>query len=110
MKTSDDAREFIRAVIDLYLALPQTPARARRADRDLAAQLHAQNISFPVVRAALLLATVRRLSRSTPLPPIRSLHYFLPVIEEVRNSFPTSSYIEYLDSKFRQLSHPTGAP
>ena len=95
-------RDYVQAVMDLYLKMPQTPDRARRSDRDLATQFHAQNISLPVIRAALLLATARRLARSTPLPPIRSLHYFLPVIEEVRSQMPPPSYIDYLDFKIRQ--------
>lgn len=109
MNTRDDARGYIRAVLDLYIALPETPSHARRSDRALAANLHAQQICFPVIRAALLLATARRLARPTPLPPVRSLHYFLPVIEELRSQALSSSYIEYLDSKVRQLRHRTGA-
>jgi hypothetical protein len=100
MKTCD----YVRTVMDLYLALPQTPARARRSDRDLAAQFHTQNISLPIIRAALLLATARRLARPAPLPPIRSLFYFLPVIKEVQGDMPAPSYIDYLASKIRLLT------
>ncbi len=54
------------------------------------------------VVAAILLATARRLLRSpeaTKLGPIRSLHYFAPVIEEVRSNPLSESYLEYLRRK-----------
>ena len=45
------------------------------------------------------LATARRNARPTdfnPLPPIRSLHYFLPVIDELPQGTPPDGYLNYL--------------
>ena len=105
-----DRRQYVRAVLDMYLVLPQAPARARRSDRELAAALHSQGIPFQIVRVALLLATARRLQRPMPLPPVRSLHYFLPAIEEVRQLIPSPSYVHYLELKIRSFRDNAGAP
>ena len=58
----------------------------RRADRMLAAQLYQRGVSVSVIENAFVLAATRRLMRPADAPPlgtIRSLAYFLPVIEEV---------------------------
>jgi len=104
-----NVQDYVRAVVALYVAMPETPDSARRSDRDLAAQLHVQNIALSTIRTALLLASARRLARSTPLPPIRSLHYFLLVIAEVHSRTPPPSYADYLDAKITQLLDTTGA-
>ena len=59
------------------------------------------------VEAALLLATLRRLSRPSELPPlpkIRSLAYFLPVIAELQQQPLPDGYLDYLRLKLRKLS------
>ena len=63
---------------------------------------HAQTLRLrahadPLVEAAFLLATARRQRhRTARLPPIRSLHYFLPIIEEVLRTAPDPGYADYL--------------
>ena len=62
------------------------------------------------LRSALLLATARRTLRSgPPLPPVRTLHYFLPAIEEVLQLPPDPGYVEYLAAKLK-LSTLLGTP
>jgi hypothetical protein len=95
----EDPRAYVRAVIDAYARLPATPARARREDRRLAAELHARGVPFEVVEAALLLGMARKARPSTEATPrttIRSLHYFLPVVEEIMRDPLPASYIHYL--------------
>jgi len=92
-------RGYVCAVIDAYVRMPATPARARREDRRLASELHARGVPFDVVEAALLLGAVRKArppTEATPLTTIRSLHYFLPVIEEILRDPPPAPYIDYL--------------
>ena len=101
------SRLYIEAVIREYLWLPGTPRRACRQDRRLAAALYEQAVPLPAVHAALLLAAARRTLRSShlmPLPPIRTLHYFLPVIEEVLHRPPEPGYVEYLAGKLRPFA------
>lgn len=95
---------FIRAVRDLYITLPQTSKRFSRSDRHLASDLHQRQVPFDTVRSALLLAVVNRLYREgPPLPTIRSLHYFVPVIDEVLLKPLPSGYVQYLEYKIAKF-------
>jgi hypothetical protein len=93
------ADAYIRCVLDLYRKTPDTPGRARSADRQLATSLHQLAIPLDLIAAALVLATARRTQRdlqAPPLRPIRSLHYFLPVIDELLADPPPRAYCDYL--------------
>jgi hypothetical protein len=70
-----------------YVDLPDTPLRASLMDQALARKLHSESVPLALVESALLLATLRRMNRSSELPPlpkIRSLAYFMPVITELQ--------------------------
>ena len=78
--------EYIDKVLSAYRRTPGTAGTIRRPDRLLAAQLHERGVPLMAVENALVLAAARRMIRpagSPPLGTIRSLAYFLPVIEEV---------------------------
>src|SRR5690242_20302183 len=78
--------EYVRQVLERYRQTPGTSGVVRRPDRMLAAQLYQRGISVTVIENAMVLAATRRLVRpaaAAPLGTIRSLAYFLPVIEEV---------------------------
>lgn len=97
-----DCLQYRETVLALYRKLPDTPNRHSRYDRRLALQLCQRNVPLPVIESAFLLATARRLLRDPsypPLNPIRSLHYFLPVIEELLDQPPPPAYIQYLRHK-----------
>ena len=99
-------KEFIAQVLNLYLSLPQTPARTSRIDRQLAAQWYAQKLNWEVLEGAMLLAAARRSLRDPalpPLPPIRSLHYFVPLLEEVLATPLAPEYVQYLRGKLAGL-------
>jgi len=77
----------------------------RRPDRLLAAQLHQRGVPLAVVENALVLAAARRLIRATdaaPLGTIRSLAYFLPVIDEVPGLRVNPEYFRYLRQKIER--------
>ena len=96
---------YVRAVRQLYLQMPNTSGRFSRSDRQLAQALHQRGIPIHIIRSALLLATARRVCRnptSPPLPPVRSLHYFLPVLDEILLQPPPNGYLQYLESKIAQ--------
>lgn len=99
---------FVRAVLDLYLGLPHSAARrASHNDRRLAEQLFDRGVPFDLIHAALILATLRRLARpldAIPLPPVRSLHYFLPVIVDLLASPLDPDYVRYLHARFRAIA------
>ena len=81
-----DLPEFVRRALTAYRTTPGTCGVVRRPDRELAAQLHQRGVPLAAIENALVLAAARRLARAPggpPLPMVRSLAYFLPVIEEV---------------------------
>jgi hypothetical protein len=99
--------EYVRLVLEAYRKTPGTMGTIRRPDRTLAAQLYQRGISLTVVENALVLAATRRLIRQTdaqPLGTVRSLAYFLPVIEEVLELRVSPSYFQYLRQKLDRIS------
>jgi len=98
--------DYATTALKLYLQLPETPSKASSNDRRTAEILCARGISLAAIESALLLASVRRLSRlpdMPPLSPIRSLAYFLPVIEEIRVNPVPDDYLRYLREKMESL-------
>ena len=94
--------QYVATVLALYLNLPETSDRVSRYDRIRAVELYERGINLSVVEMAFLLASFRRLTRpeeSPPLSPIRSLAYFLPVIEELVENPPPMEYLQYLRTK-----------
>lgn len=100
--TEQHRRRYITQVIDLYCSLPDTSGRARAADRRLAAELCDRGIALVLVQDALWLASARRRSRAPdapPLAPVRSLHYFLPLVDELLEKPLPPGYRDYLRHK-----------
>lgn len=99
--------EYIAALLALYADLPDTPLRPSPADQSLARKLFTDAVPLTLIESAVLLGTLRRLSRDPNLPPltkIRSLAYFLPVIEELKLQPLPAGYLDHLRLKFRRLS------
>lgn len=94
---------YLRRLLALYCGLPQTAARRPfPPDRRTAEQLFDRGISLETIEAAFLLASARRMARDSkapPLNPIRSLAYFLPIIDEVLIQPPDPGYVSYLRLK-----------
>ena len=102
MDTGLSQEEYVGQVLEVYRKTPGTTGTVRRADRMLAAQLYQRGLSVRVVENALVLAAARRLIRPAEAPPlgtIRSLAYFLPVIEEVLELRASPDYFDYLRHK-----------
>ena len=101
-RPADQERIYLEAVLATYSSLPGTPAQPSRQDRRLARDLCRRGVPLRTVRTALLLAAARRTLRSgPPLPPVRTLHYFLPAIDEVLALPPDPGYLHYLADKLR---------
>lgn len=98
---------YVAAVLLLYIDLPDTPLRPGPRDQWLARRLHQQGVPLSLVESALLLASLRRLIRPAnlpPLPPVRSLAYFHPVIEELHQQPLPEGYLDYLRLKLQQAA------
>ena len=99
--------EYVRRVLEAYRITPGTCGAVRRADRLLAAQLHERGVPLAAVENALILAAARRIVRpeeALPLGTVRSLAYFLPVIEEVLHLQTGPEYFRYLRTKLQRLT------
>lgn len=98
---------YAASVLTWYVDLADTPERASTLDLRLARRLFEDGISLELVETALLLASLRRMNRPpdvTPLPRIRSLAYFHPVIEELREHPVSVGYLDYLRRKVHSLN------
>ena len=92
-------QRYTQCVLELYRRMPGASGIARRTDRRLAAGLFDRRIPLEIVHAALLLAVARRARRPShaqPLAPIATLHYFLPIIDELIATPPEAGYLQYL--------------
>jgi hypothetical protein len=73
----------------------------------LAAQLCQRGVAVTVIENAFVLAAARRLMRPADAPPlgtIRSLAYFLPVIEEVIEMRVSPDYFQYIRRKLERVA------
>jgi hypothetical protein len=102
-----DQAEYVRRLLAAYRATPGTCGIARRADCLLAEQLYQRGLPLTTVENAFALAAVRRLARSgdaVPLPVVRSLSYFLPVIEEILSTNVDPRYFQHVRTKLQRLT------
>ena len=102
-----DPRDYVFRLLAAYRTTPGTAGVVRRPDRMLAAQLHQRGVPLEAVENAFVLAAVRRTIRPAGAPAlgtIRSLAYFLPVIEEVLTLPVSPDYFRYLRQKLERLS------
>ncbi len=103
---------YVSSVLTLYVDLPDTPLHASTHDQRQARAWFDRGVPLPVVETALLLASLRRMIRPSdvpPLPRIRSLAYFQPVIEELLQNPVPDGYLQYLRFKLRSIvdkTHP----
>ena len=109
MDNSLSEEEYVRRVLEAYRTTPGTTGTIRRPDRMLAADLCQREVPLGVIENALILAAARRVIRpdhARPLGTIRSLAYFLPVIEEVQSLHVCPDYFRHLRHKLASLLYP----
>jgi hypothetical protein len=98
---------YVQRLLAAYRELPDGSGKVRAADRRLAVQLFRDQVPLDLVTAAFHLALARRRARppgEPPLNPIRSLHYFLPVLDEARTLDP--DYLRYIVYRAQDGSTP----
>ena len=99
--------DYVRLILEAYRTTPGTCGAVRRADRLLAVQLHERGVSAEAVENALILAAARRLFRPADAPQlatVRSLAYFLPVIDEVLQMQAGPEYFRHVRGKLKRLA------
>jgi len=85
--------------------MPETPLKPTAGDRKTAKGLLERGVPLHTVQTALALGSLRRLGRPQDYPrlqPVRSLAYFLPVIDELLESPVPEDYGLYLCTKLNQ--------
>jgi hypothetical protein len=100
---NSDPALYVAAVLTIYVDLPDTPLRASVPDQRQARLWFDRGVPLEVIETALLLACLRRTVRPAdvpPLPRVRSLAYFQPVIEELLEHPVAGGYLQYLRLKF----------
>jgi hypothetical protein len=114
MKTPSAAeKDYVARVLSAYRQTPGTTGIVRPADRRLARQLQQRAVPLLIIENALLLAAARRSFRDATAPPlgtIRSLAYFVPVIDEVLGSEISPAYFQYLRRKLERMDIPLFQP
>jgi hypothetical protein len=98
---------YVERILLCYRNLPHTCGRVGPRDHLLAQSLEHRGVPLDLVEAALYLAALRRLCRppdAQRLPTVRSLHYFLPVIEELEDAPPDPGYFAYLRDRLHRLN------
>lgn len=101
-----DRKQYVKQLLELYARTPGTPGRVSRTDRRLALSLYDRGVPLLILRKTLLLTCARRTLRAPeaiPLPSIRSLYYFLPVLEELQTDLPPDTYFDYLQHKLNRF-------
>src|SRR5260370_10324759 len=106
LEPHSDPALYVAAVLTLYVDLPDTPLRASVLDQRQARIWFDRGVPLEVVETALLLACLRRTVRPTdvpPLPRIRSLASFQPIIEELQEHPAPCGYFHYLRPNLRGI-------
>lgn len=95
---------YVEQVKRWFLAHPIVGSSFGAADRLLAGDLYRQGIPLEEVKRALLLGLARKYVSWLNLKngsPISSLHYFLPLLEELKNTQVSDSYWSYLEQRLK---------
>jgi hypothetical protein len=94
--------QYVHQVLETYQRTPGTSGQVRPPDRQLARELQQRGVPLRTVENAFVLAAARRIFRPAEAPPlttVRSLAYFVPVIEELLATSIDENYFEYLRRK-----------
>lgn len=105
----EPADDPLREILDTYLRVPETPARASETDLALATKALLRGVDPHHLTHAIRLATLRRHLRDPaepPLPPVRSLAYYLRTLDGLEHAAFDPGYMRYVDYRFRLLLSP----
>jgi hypothetical protein len=107
----DAQANYIDQVKKLFLAYPIVHSSFTEADRKLAERLFREGVSLETMTRALLLGLSRKSIselNSNQQQPIRSLSYFIPLLEEVSQIQVSDQYWRYLRFKLDQWAAQFG--
>lgn len=111
--TTADKQRYVFDVLRCYVLLPHTPNLPSKNDHRIALQLFSLDVPLDAIKTAFVLAISRRTFRppgASPLEPIRSLAYFLPVIRELQKTELDPVYIDLLKQRLETGFPDLGVP
>lgn len=103
----DAAHSYVASVRASFLAIGCGSGRFSASDERVASQLEKSGVPLDTVEDALVLGSVRKYGSwlsGSHSPPVGSLKYFEPLIQEVQQQPWPGGYREYLRSKHRQFA------
>ena len=95
-------RQYLAAVIRLYLEQPDTPAKASRNDWAIAGDLHRIGADIAELEHLFRLVDLRRRTAARP-QPIRSLAYYRAALRLLTLDEKQPGYVRYVQLRHRQL-------
>jgi hypothetical protein len=94
-------RQYLAAVIRLFLAQPGAPDRVSRDDWAVAQSLYARSVDLEHFSHAVRLATLRRLTcTDQSRPPVRSLAYYRQVLDQLSPEELETGYVDYIATRY----------
>jgi hypothetical protein len=109
-----ERQRYAEDVLARYCRTPGTLGKVRPEDRRLARLLWDRNVPLAMVEDAFTLAAARRTFRppdAPPLDPIRSLHYFVPLVEELLQGRVDPHYLQHVRQRLHDRdASPTSHP
>lgn len=108
-----ERQRYAEDVLDRYRRTPGTLGQVRREDRRLALWLFDRNVPLATVEDAFILAVARRTFRppdARRLESIRSLHYFVPLVEELMQGRVDPAHLSRLRDKVADFFSASEAP
>ena len=100
-------------ILGVYVRAPDTPDRPSDADRELAKASLQRGTDAENLVHAIKVASIRRQLRDPPwppLPPVRSLAYYLRVLEDLDQQALEPGYVDYVAARFDALIAAEGQP
>jgi len=101
-------QDFVNSVLSQYCRLSATTGLVCRRDRKTVVELFEGGVPLAAIEAAFSLETIRRNLRSPHAPPlrlIRSLRYFVPIINQILTNPPDLGHLHYLSFRIDSLDH-----
>ncbi len=98
-------RDYLAAVIRLFLAQPGSPPRASRNDWAAAHDLYACGVDLADLAHAMRLANLRRLAAAS-CSPVRCLAYYRRVLEQLGTDELDPAYVDYVARRYAALTPP----
>lgn len=95
-------RQYLAAVIRLYLEQPDTPHNASRNDWAIAGDLYRLGVEIGDLEHLFRLVDLRRRTGDQP-QPIRSLAYYRAALRLLTSDEKEPGYVRYIELRHRRL-------